>query len=259
MAERLLSVSSASFHKPAAVLRSAWRRHAPFAFWIIEAHRPRTLVELGTHFGFSFLCFCQQVRAMNLAISCTAVDTWTGDEHAGHYDDRVYQQLKAYQQAHYPDIAHLLRMTFDEALDLIPDGSVDLLHIDGRHFYEDVRHDYEAWRCKLSDRAIVLFHDTQVRDRSFGVWKLWSELEDLYPSFEFEHGHGLGVLGVGNSADVIDLPLFRDGATRDGTQRIRHAYETLGDLVETGGVLRRNDDCPCGSGDKYKHCHGKLA
>ncbi|MCE1172392.1 MAG: SEC-C domain-containing protein, partial [Azovibrio sp.] len=21
----------------------------------------------------------------------------------------------------------------------------------------------------------------------------------------------------------------------------------------------RNDPCPCGSGKKYKHCHGKLA
>ncbi len=259
MAEKLLSLSSASFQMPLALLPSAWRRHGPFAFWIIEAHRPRTVVELGTHFGFSFLCFCQQIRAMNLAATCTAVDTWTGDEHAGHYDDDVYQRLHQYQQAHYADVARLLRMTFDEALALVPDGSVDLLHIDGRHFYEDVRHDFEAWTCKLSDRAIVLFHDTQVRDRGFGVWKLWSELKDTYPSFEFEHGHGLGVLGVGTSADVTNFPLFRDGATPDGTHRIRHVYKTLGDRIATGTILRRNDDCPCGSGEKFKHCHGKLA
>jgi preprotein translocase subunit SecA len=24
-------------------------------------------------------------------------------------------------------------------------------------------------------------------------------------------------------------------------------------------VVGRNDPCPCGSGKKYKHCHGKLA
>ncbi|HXN15915.1 MAG: hypothetical protein E6H59_13725 [Betaproteobacteria bacterium] len=23
--------------------------------------------------------------------------------------------------------------------------------------------------------------------------------------------------------------------------------------------MGRNDPCPCGSGKKYKHCHGKLA
>lgn len=27
----------------------------------------------------------------------------------------------------------------------------------------------------------------------------------------------------------------------------------------TWGKVGRNDDCPCGSGKKYKHCHGKLA
>ena len=25
---------------------------------------------------------------------------------------------------------------------------------------------------------------------------------------------------------------------------------------ETWGKVGRNDDCPCGSGKKYKHCHG---
>ena len=27
----------------------------------------------------------------------------------------------------------------------------------------------------------------------------------------------------------------------------------------TWGKVGRNEDCPCGSGRKYKHCHGKLA
>jgi len=29
--------------------------------------------------------------------------------------------------------------------------------------------------------------------------------------------------------------------------------------AQLGGKLTRNDPCPCGSGKKYKHCHGKLA
>jgi preprotein translocase subunit SecA len=28
---------------------------------------------------------------------------------------------------------------------------------------------------------------------------------------------------------------------------------------ETWGKVGRNDDCPCGSGKKYKHCHGAYA
>jgi preprotein translocase subunit SecA len=27
----------------------------------------------------------------------------------------------------------------------------------------------------------------------------------------------------------------------------------------TWGTPARNDPCPCGSGEKFKHCHGKLA
>jgi len=27
----------------------------------------------------------------------------------------------------------------------------------------------------------------------------------------------------------------------------------------TWGRVSRNADCPCGSGKKFKHCHGKLA
>lgn len=27
----------------------------------------------------------------------------------------------------------------------------------------------------------------------------------------------------------------------------------------TWGKIGRNEDCPCGSGKKFKHCHGKLA
>ena len=26
----------------------------------------------------------------------------------------------------------------------------------------------------------------------------------------------------------------------------------------TWGKVGRNEDCPCGSGKKYKHCHGKY-
>jgi preprotein translocase subunit SecA len=28
--------------------------------------------------------------------------------------------------------------------------------------------------------------------------------------------------------------------------------------VRPGQKVGRNDPCPCGSGKKYKHCHGRL-
>ena len=30
-------------------------------------------------------------------------------------------------------------------------------------------------------------------------------------------------------------------------------------IPRSWGKVGRNEDCPCGSGKKYKHCHGKYA
>ena len=30
-------------------------------------------------------------------------------------------------------------------------------------------------------------------------------------------------------------------------------------VVNAGQKVGRNDPCPCGSGKKYKHCHGRLS
>jgi len=35
--------------------------------------------------------------------------------------------------------------------------------------------------------------------------------------------------------------------------------QTVAAGQKAGGLVCRNDPCPCGSGKKYKHCHGKLA
>lgn len=49
----------------------------------------------------------------------------------------------------------------------------------------------------MSERGIVLFHDTMVRESTFGVHKLWAEISRDAPHFNFEHGYGLGLLATG--------------------------------------------------------------
>ncbi len=178
---------------------SAWCSHIPFANWIVGAAAPRVFVELGSHTGVSYLSFCNAVERWQLATKCFAVDTWRGDQHAGYYGDDVYAALSEQNQRRFPSFSNLIRSTFDDALAFFADGSIDLLHIDGLHTYHAVRQDFENWLPKLSDRAVVLFHDTNVRRDDFGVWRLWAELSGRYPSFEFLHGFGLGVLGVGGN------------------------------------------------------------
>ena len=127
------------------------------------------MVELGTHSGFSFFAFCQAVKNLRLETHCFAVDTWMGDEHTGFYDETVFEGVKARQQQCYSASSRLIRCTFDEAVSQFESGSIDLLHIDGAHKYEDVKHDFYVWNDKLSKRGVILFHDTNETKSGFGV------------------------------------------------------------------------------------------
>ena len=226
-------LSTAAFTKPHYTAVSAWLDHAPFAFWLMDALKPKRLAELGSHNGYSFFTFCQAAKGLELDIECFAVDLWGGDEHAGFYGDDVFQRVWNHNEAHYASFARLVRASFDDAVGQFEDGSIDLLHIDGRHFYEDVKHDFETWEPKLSDRAVVLFHDTNVREREFGVFKFWEEVSSDRPSFEFLHGHGLGVLAYGRNVPHRVLSFLSATETPATANNVRQIYGQLGGALKT--------------------------
>jgi hypothetical protein len=89
----------------------SWIEHIPFVFWLFEQHQSEVLVELGTYTGNSYLAFCQAVASLGFWTRCFAVDTWKGDEHAGFYDEDVFEVLSGYHDQNCG-----ARSTFDEAL-----------------------------------------------------------------------------------------------------------------------------------------------
>jgi Methyltransferase domain/Glycosyl transferases group 1 len=232
-------LSPASFRIPERIgPQPSWLEHAPFAFWLVDALGPGILVELGTHGGFSYFALCEAVQRCRLEARCYAVDTWSGDEHAGYYGEDVYLGVKRHNDQRYAAFSTLVRSTFDAAVEHFSDGSIDLLHIDGRHFYDDVKHDFETWQRKLSDRAVVLFHDINVREKGFGVFRLWEDLRETSPHFEFFHGHGLGVLGVGSALPSPLKTLFAATGDAQASSSIRDAYSRLGSAVSLGWKTR---------------------
>lgn len=198
--------------------------------WLVRIARPRLIVELGTHYGYSYFAFCQSVQEAGLSTQCRAVDTWQGDEHAGFYGPEVFAAVTAENQK-YAGFSTLLRKSFKDALADVAEGSVDLLHVDGRHFYDDVKEDFESWRPKLSDRAIVLFHDTEVRERDFGVWRYWQELTAHSFGFNFPFQHGLGVLFLGK-APTPEVAAFQTAVQTDfGRDATIALFAALGEAL----------------------------
>ncbi|MDO1510447.1 MULTISPECIES: preprotein translocase subunit SecA [unclassified Neisseria] len=103
---------------------------------------------------------------------------------------------------------------------------------------------------------------------------LWSGIKQnvasLLVAVQIEHGDDIvaenepqeptNVQAVHSGAPAMEDVL---GESRDNLAT--EAFDPTGNdfspevLVEQGRVVHRNDLCPCGSGLKYKHCHGKLS
>ena len=76
-------LSASSCWLPAHNGKQAWVTHAPFAFWLMDVLRPHSIVELGTHYGFSCFAFAEAVRRLGLDCRISALDNWEGDDQGG--------------------------------------------------------------------------------------------------------------------------------------------------------------------------------
>lgn len=178
-----------------------WFGHCFFAYDLVRNTKPHIIVELGTYYATSFSSFCQGVKDEGLDSELYAIDSWQGDDHAGYYGEYVYLHADAMIKKYYPSQkTKLMKMYFDEAVSSFQDKSIDLLHIDGLHTYEAVKHDFETWLPKVKENGVIMLHDTCVEH--FGVKDLWKEIKEKQPNWRFinfEHSFGLGVIFLDKS------------------------------------------------------------
>ena len=172
-----------------------WEGHREFAYDLLQFVRPERLVELGSQYGCSLFTFCQAVRDFKLNTEINAVDMWSGDIGAEITGEEVYALVQKTAATYYPEVKlNLFQMCFDDARPSFADNSIDILHIDGGHTFEDVEHDFTTWLPKLKENGIVLFHDvySPIDQGSCDHWEKTKKEYDCY--FDFTHSCGLGIL-----------------------------------------------------------------
>lgn len=179
---------------------SPWSGHRTFAYDLVANYQPGKIVELGSYYGCSAFSFLQAIKDMGLNTEFYGVDTWCGDDFtAVDYREDIYGAYKQVQDSCFSgQHSNMMRMTFDDAVAMFSDASIDILHIDGSHTYEDVKHDFYTWKDKVKTTGIILFHDIS-NDKLFGAvmgsHMFWEELKQSFPyTVEFPFSFGLGVL-----------------------------------------------------------------
>lgn len=228
--ELLIDVVSISTMRVKAHAFSAWSELIPVMYALFVVLQPRRFVELGVHNGMSYFAGCQVADRLDLRTECVAVDSWLGDEHAGFHDTEVFENFRAWLKENYPDQLYIQAL-FSAARNCFEDGSIDLLHIDGLHTYQAVKQDFEDWLPKMSDTGVIIFHDINVFQRDFGVWRLWAELRVTYPSFAFSHKHGLGIIYVGREPHPVVALMRLLNENRHYATLAQAYFEGIGTLL----------------------------
>lgn len=180
---------------------SPWSGHRFFGYDLIANMKPKVVVELGSFYGCSMFAFAQAVKDQQLDTKLYAIDLWevfdkfTEED----YKEDIYSSFVNVKERCYENQQiNMMKMTFNQAAEKFDEYSIDILHIDGSHFYEDVKHDFETWKSKLKPDAIVLFHDTGdevINGGIMGSHVYWNEIQKQYPyTIQFPFSCGLGIL-----------------------------------------------------------------
>ena len=266
----------ADLYNPVMLRYSPWAGHRAFAYDYVMNERPSCIVELGSHYGSSAFAFLQAMKDGGIDGSFYAVDTWEGDSLTKNdYREDIYGQYKEIQDRCFSGAdpadagplekdlccrtssgkgAHMLRMTFDEAAPLFADASIDLLHIDGSHRYEDVKHDFLTWKDKVKKDGVIFFHDIADEEKFgevLGSHVFWEELVSEYPlTMEFPFSFGLGVLcfdpekyrRLKEEVSVDHYQMLANHADNGHRDVIRENFFKIRDLTEYRDALIKQVD-----------------
>jgi len=153
---------------------------------ILDKMRPKIVVEIGTDKGGTLFLFSHVASEDAILIS---VDLPHG-RFGGGYPNWKIPLYKSFAIANQK--IYLIRAdshdqnTFKKVKEILKNKYIDFLFIDGDHFYNGVKKDFEMYRSLVKEGGIIAFHDiVPGPERNVGgVPKFWMELKEKYSGKE---------------------------------------------------------------------------
>lgn len=173
--------------------------HVPFYFWLINTCRPRLLVASGPSHGLAYAALCEAAARAKLNGRCYAVGApaRNGDSECAEDAIRAFNE---FNQRHYARFSKVLNFDESDALKHFDDSTVDLLHLHGFHSQRALGEQFDAWRPKLSQRAVVILEGTKSCGEDSRDSPLLDDGTPKLPGFEFTHDRGLRLIIAGSIA-----------------------------------------------------------
>lgn len=152
---------------------------------LARAMRPAVVVEIGSARGKSTCALAlacrQNGRGKVFAIDPHTLNAWTDVGTGGATLEFLRGRIAAYGLGDWCEVMPTDSQTAARGWA----QPIDVLFIDGDHTYEGVRHDFETFRPWLTNRSLVVFHDTtwahHTQDAGYrddiGVPRLMEELK----------------------------------------------------------------------------------
>jgi hypothetical protein len=221
-------VIQAAFWRPVFLERSPWQPHVPFAFWLMEAMRPRNTVEVGTADGTSYFAFCQAVDRLGLDARCTSVSNAHTARARRNESASLIDKIRDHNNEHYSTFSKLIESEPEDASALFSDASIDVLHLCVECDEQDYERLKEAWLPKLSDRGVLLLHHTKSSHAGSAAAQIYQQLRIGRPAFEFSFGDGLGVVGIGTHLTERLENFFRSCESESERHMLVEAFGRLG-------------------------------
>jgi hypothetical protein len=214
--------------------------HVPFAMWIIEAHRPRVVVELCVTADNTYCGFLQAIRALNLEAKCFGFSLGDGQE-GGLACGGDFEALKAYHDPLYGAFSTLRRGSIADALNGASDRSIDLLEIGAPSADDGPFDGLNAWLPKMSSRGVILIQGIEALPQNSKIHAFWEALSSRHPHFAFTHSRGLGVAYVGSEPPTGQLQSLLDAREPRDIASIRAYFSRLGTSVAERATLRETE------------------